>query len=99
MNAWAQARKAEQKRIGFVPTMGCLHQGHLSLIDVLHKVGKSDLVVMSVFVNPLQFAPGEDFDKYPRTWEQDKKLAEEAGWMCYSIRPFQKYICPTIRQS
>lgn len=79
MNAWTHARKAEQKRIGFVPTMGCLHQGHLSLIDILRKEGKCDLVVMSIFVNPLQFAPGEDFDKYPRTWEQDKKLAEEAG--------------------
>lgn len=79
MNAWTHARKAEQKRIGFVPTMGCLHQGHLSLIDVLRKEGKCDLVVMSIFVNPLQFAPGEDFEKYPRTWEQDKKLAEDTG--------------------
>jgi pantoate--beta-alanine ligase len=79
MNAWTRARRAEKKRIGFVPTMGCLHQGHLSLIDVLRKEGKCDSVVMSIFVNPLQFAPGEDFDKYPRTWEQDKKLAEETG--------------------
>lgn len=79
MNAWTRARKAEQKRIGFVPTMGCLHQGHLSLIDVLRKKGKCDAVVMSIFVNPLQFGPGEDFDKYPRTWEQDNKLAKEAG--------------------
>ena len=79
MNAWTRAAKAEQKRIGFVPTMGCLHMGHLSLVDVLRKEAKCDTVVMSVFVNPLQFGPGEDFDKYPRTWESDKKLAEEAG--------------------
>lgn len=79
MNAWSQTMRLQKKRIGFVPTMGCLHAGHLSLVDVLRKNGNCDLVVMSVFVNPLQFAPNEDFDKYPRTWEQDKKLAEEAG--------------------
>lgn len=79
MNAWSQSMRLQKKRIGFVPTMGCLHAGHLSLVDVLRKNGNCDPVVMSIFVNPLQFAPNEDFDKYPRTWEQDKKLAEEAG--------------------
>lgn len=79
MNAWSQTVRLQKKCIGFVPTMGCLHAGHLSLVDVLRKKGKCDLVVMSIFVNPLQFAPNEDFDKYPRQWEVDKKLAEEAG--------------------
>lgn len=79
MNAWSQTAKLQKKRIGFVPTMGCLHRGHLSLIEVARSQGKCDTVVMSVFVNPLQFAPNEDFDKYPRQWELDKKLAEDAG--------------------
>ncbi|MBL7994596.1 pantoate--beta-alanine ligase [bacterium] len=79
MNAWSQSARRREKRIGFVPTMGCLHRGHLSLIDVARSHGKCDTAVMSVFVNPLQFAPNEDFDKYPRQWELDKKLAEDAG--------------------
>ncbi|KAB2878193.1 pantoate--beta-alanine ligase [bacterium] len=79
MNAWSQTARLQKKRIGFVPTMGCLHRGHLSLIEVARSQGKCDTVVMSVFVNPLQFAPNEDFDKYPRQWDVDKKLAEEAG--------------------
>lgn len=79
MNAWSQTMRVKKERIGFVPTMGCLHAGHLSLVDVLRKQGKCGQVVMSIFVNPLQFAPNEDFDKYPRTWDHDKKLAEGAG--------------------
>lgn len=71
--------RQKNKLIGFVPTMGCLHAGHLSLVDILRKDNKCDLVVMSIFVNPLQFAPNEDFDKYPRQWERDKELAEGAG--------------------
>jgi pantoate--beta-alanine ligase len=79
MQAWSQMQRLQNKRIGFVPTMGCLHAGHLSLVDIARKGGRSDLVVMSIFVNPLQFGPNEDFERYPRTWEQDKKMAEEAG--------------------
>lgn len=63
--------------VGLVPTMGALHAGHKSLID--KSVSKCDKTVVSVFVNPIQFCPGEDLDKYPRTLEADEKLCNEAG--------------------
>jgi pantoate--beta-alanine ligase len=69
--------KKEGLVIGVVPTMGALHDGHASLIK--KAVEKCDKVIVSVFVNPIQFAPSEDYDKYPRTLEADKKLAEDIG--------------------
>jgi pantoate--beta-alanine ligase len=72
----ADARRAGQT-IGLVPTMGYLHEGHLSLIRAAR--AECDLVVMSLFVNPTQFGPGEDLDCYPRDEENDLRLAGEAG--------------------
>lgn len=75
-NAIAGARQ-NAARIGFVPTMGALHSGHLSLVERAR--AECDLVVMSIFVNPLQFGPTEDFTRYPRPIEEDERLATQSG--------------------
>ena len=74
----AEVREAYQGgEVGLVPTMGYLHEGHLSLIRKARQ--ENEIVVVSVFVNPTQFAPNEDYDIYPRDLERDAELAREAG--------------------
>src|SRR5215469_12064992 len=80
MRAWTRAQRVRGKRIAFVPTMGALHEGHLRLVDRARE--SADLVVMSIFVNPLQFGPQEDFSKYPRDLQRDRMLAAERGVDC-----------------
>ena len=80
MRAWSRAERARGRRVGFVPTMGALHEGHLRLVDRAKE--RTDRVVLSVFVNPLQFGPKEDFTKYPRDLARDRTLAAERGVDC-----------------
>lgn len=77
MKAAAREIKAQGRTLGFVPTMGYLHKGHLSL--VMESLKKADATVVSIYVNPLQFGPREDFRTYPRDPERDEALLEEAG--------------------
>lgn len=77
MHAWSRNRRLEGKTISCVPTMGALHAGHLALIDRARSCG--DVVVVSIFVNPLQFNRADDFDKYPRPIDDDLQACHAAG--------------------
>ncbi len=77
MSAEVARLREEGKRISFVPTMGNLHEGHLSLMRMANPLG--DVLVISIFVNPLQFEPGSDFDAYPRTFQDDLEKCEAVG--------------------
>jgi pantoate--beta-alanine ligase len=77
MRAWTFGQKCAHKTVGFVPTMGALHEGHASLMR--QSVTDNDVSVASIFVNPTQFAPTEDFGQYPRTFQADCELCEKIG--------------------
>lgn len=72
-----RAAREAGKAIGFVPTMGSLHRGHAALLETARR--ENDFLVLSIYVNPTQFGPNEDFEKYPRAFAEDKKIAEAAG--------------------
>jgi len=80
MKEYSSAMKKEGKTVALVPTMGALHAGHLSLLEYARDV--CDISIMSIFVNPTQFGPAEDFAKYPRDLDKDGALAESAGCDC-----------------
>ncbi len=80
MREWSEEKRCEGNTIGLVPTMGALHEGHMRLIR--ESLDQDDLTIVSIFINPLQFSPNEDFDDYPRQFDDDMELCESAGVAC-----------------
>src|SRR6266516_2529963 len=83
MRSWSRSERSRGHTIGFVPTMGYLHEGHLRLVDRAREL--AERVVVSIFVNPLQFGPHEDLARYPRDLPRDRKLAEARGVDCLFV--------------
>lgn len=77
MREWSRARRADGERVGVVPTMGALHRGHLALIDAVRE--RADRVIVTIFVNPLQFNQSTDFDRYPRPIDDDLETCRRVG--------------------
>lgn len=88
IKTYLRKRQYEGNAIGFIPTMGALHEGHLSMVKKANK--ENDIVVVSIFVNPTQFGKNEDLDKYPRRLDEDIKLSEQAG--------AHVIFCPEVRE-
>ena len=90
MRQWSKSREAENASVGFVPTMGALHDGHMRLLALSQ--ANNEFTVLSIFVNPTQFNNPSDFDKYPRTLDADLSLAETAGVdVVYAPTPLLMY--------
>src|ERR687888_9392 len=83
MRSWSRAERSRGHTIAFVPTMGYLHEGHLHLVDRAREL--AERVVVSIFVNPLQFGPHEDLARYPRDLPRDRKRAEDRGVDCLFV--------------
>ncbi len=95
MRRWTRRARAGGLRVGFVPTMGFLHEGHLSLMRLAGQ--RADRVVCSIFVNPTQFAPGEDLDRYPRDEEGDLRKCRETGVDAVFMPPAEQVYPPGSR--
>ncbi len=92
LRSWTRAQRATGRRIGLVPTMGYLHEGHLALVDEARR--RADTVVLSIFVNPLQFGPAEDLARYPRDLPRDRALASGRGVDVIFVPPIEAMYPP-----